>query len=335
MLTTNDEKINGLLFVIILPFLLYFMSYYGFESSYVVGIKSWEKAPDFMFSSVYAYRVIPNYLSVHVTEFVTIVVNTYFPFSKSFLLKHGTLFYHSTFLINSFFFLLSSIILNSIFRISPSGIPTQFIVRRVLHLLAVFFIVITQYVPTNCDSVAIFFYLSGCLLTFKYLQKKRQVVFILLIIVIAFSTFVRETACLTISFFAAVFVDFEKLKKKDFSFVKEVFILALAFIVPYIALRVIIHQDVSLAENVYVYQNFISPFNIVGLLFGAISLYFCYQLCNNEGKYLMKKYMFFSLPYLIMITVVGIFWEVRLFLPLVITGFVFISYQSKIQASVL
>jgi hypothetical protein len=37
-----DEKINGFLFIIIFPF-SFFMSYYGFETSYVVGIKSWEK----------------------------------------------------------------------------------------------------------------------------------------------------------------------------------------------------------------------------------------------------------------------------------------------------
>ena len=34
MLKRNDEKINGFLFVIVLPLLLFAMSYYGFESSY-------------------------------------------------------------------------------------------------------------------------------------------------------------------------------------------------------------------------------------------------------------------------------------------------------------
>lgn len=330
MFTTNDEKINGFLFVIILPFLLYFMSYYGFESSYA-RLKTMEKAPAFMFSSVYAYRVIPNYLSVHGTELLTSTVNTYVPFMKNFLLKQGTLFYHSTFLINSFFFLLSSVILNSIFGVSTSGMPTPLIVRRVLHLLAVFFLVITQYVPTNCDSIATFFYLLGCILTFKYLQKKRRADFVLLIIVIAVSTFVRETACLIISFFAAVFVNFEKLKKKDFSFMNEIFILAVAFAIPYIALRMIINQEVSLVEGIYLFQNFTSLFNMSGLMFAVISVYFCYQLCNEEGKSLVKKYIFFSLPYLLMITVVGLFWEVRLFVPIILTGLIFVSYQFKIQ----
>jgi len=309
------------------------MSYYGFESSYA-RLKTMEKAPAFMFSSVYAYRVIPNYLSVHVTEFFTFIIDTYAPFSKNFLLKQGTLFYHSTFLINSFFFLLSSVILHSIFKISASGIILHVTIRRMLHLLAVFFIVITQYVPTNCDSVAVFFYLSGCLLTFRYLQKRKVTDFVLLLIVIAVSTFVRETACLTISFFATIFVDVEKLKRKDFSFVKEVFILVVAFVIPYITLRMIINQKVSLVEDVYLFQNMTSVFNLSGFVFACVSLYFCYLSCNNLGKYFIKKYLFFSLPYLIMITIVGLFWEARLFIPLILTGFVFVSFQYKNQLSI-
>ena len=78
-----DEKLNGFLFVVILPFLLFFMSYYGFESSYV-KLKTMEKAPDFMFSSVYAYRVIPNFLMVNTTDTLDYLINNYFPSSKEF-----------------------------------------------------------------------------------------------------------------------------------------------------------------------------------------------------------------------------------------------------------
>ncbi|AZA78289.1 hypothetical protein EG347_12595 [Chryseobacterium sp. G0186] len=333
MLKKNDEKINGFLFVIVLPFLLFAMSYYGFESSYV-RLKTMEKAPDFMFSSVYAYRVIPNYLSVHVTEAVTFVVDHYFSFLKSFLLKQGTLFYHSIFLINSFFFVLSSMVLNVIFKLKPTGFLLHSNIRRLIHLLAVFFIVIVQYVPTNCDSIAIFCYLLGGLLTLKYLQHKKPADFILLCIVTIISTLVRETSCLNISFFAAIFIDFDKLKKRDFSFIKEILILMVAFIVPYAGLRMAIHQDMSFVEGIYLLENFSSPFNVSGLLFGVISLYLSYTLCNDEGKLLIKKYLFFSIPYLVMIAMVGLFWEVRLFIPLILTGFIFTSYQFKNTISV-
>lgn len=324
----NDEKINGFLFVTVLPFLLFAMSYYGFESSYV-RLKTMERAPDFMFSSVYAYRVIPNYLSVHVTELVTFIVNNYVPFLKNFLLKQGTLFYHSIFLINSFFFVLSSIVLHSLLKLNLTGDALHLNIRRMIHLLAVFFIVIVQYVPTNCDCIAIFFYLLGALLTLKYLQSRNPTFFILLCIAVFISTLARETSCLNISFFAAMCIDFEKLKKKDFTFVKEIIFLVIAFIVPYAGLRMMIHQNASFVEGIYFWDNFSSPFNLSGLLFGVISIYFSYLLCNDKGKMFIRKYLFFSIPYLIMIAMVGLFWETRLFLPLILTGIVTAAHQFK------
>lgn len=324
MLIKNDEKINGFLFVAVLPLLLFAMAYYGFESSYV-RLKTMEKAPDFMFSSVYAYRVIPNYLSVHVTEAVTFMVDNYLPFLKNFLLKQGTLFYHSIFLINSFFFILSSIVLHSLLKLGT--LPLN--IRRIIHLLAVFFIVIAQYVPTNCDCIAIFFYLWGALLTLKYLQNRKLTDFILLCAVVFISTLTRETSCLNISFFAAICIDFEKLKKKDFTFIKELLFLVIAFIVPYAGLRIMIPQNVSFVEGIYFLDNFSSPFNLSGLLFGILSLYFSYLLCNDEGKTLIRKYLFFTIPYLIMIAMVGLFWETRLFLPLILTGIVIVALQFK------
>lgn len=324
-----DEKINGFLFIIIFPFLLFFMSYYGFETSYVVGIKSWEKAPDFMFSSVYAYRVIPNYLSVHVTEGITSLVNNYLPFAKSFLLKQGSLFYHSTFLINVFFFLLTSFVLYKILELKPVEILSNEKVRRMVHLIAVFFIVILQYVPTNCDCIALFFYVLGMFLTLKYLQHKKPADLLGLSIVIFISTFVRETACLNIAFFAAVFIDPENLKNRNFTFIKETSLLVIAFILPYIALRLVIPQKASFVEGIYLIKNFTSPYNLAGLLFGILGIYFSYGFSDDTGKIMMKKYLFFALPYLLMITLVGLFWETRLFMPLLITGIVTASYQFK------
>ncbi|WP_419869601.1 hypothetical protein [Chryseobacterium sp. CT-SW4] len=323
-----DEKINGILLVIIFPFLLFLMSYYGFESSYI-GMKDMEKAPDFMFSSVYAYRVIPNFLSVHVTEAVTYAVDHFLPFTKSFLLKNGTLFYHSTFLINVVFFIASSIILNTIFKFNTAKILLNVNIRRVVHLLAVFFMVIVQYVPTNCDSIAIFFYVWGMLLTLRYFHFRKNKDLIGLSLIIVVSTFVRETACLNIAFFGALFISLKELTKGKVTHWKEVLFLVISFIVPYIILRLMIRQDASFFEGIYIVKNFTSPYNLAGLLFGAIGFYLTYKLCEKDNKEVLKKYLFFSSPYLLMITLVGIFWEARLFLPLILTGFAVASHQFK------
>ena len=329
MLKTFDEKFNGFLFVVIFPFLLFFMSYYGFESSYV-KLKSMEKAPDFMFSSVYAYRVIPNFLMVNVAEIVDVAINNYSGVLKKTILKNGTTFYHSVFLINGFFFVLSSLVLNAILKFKPIEILIHSNIKKLVHLLAVFFIVIVQYVPTNCDSIAIFFYLLGILFSLKYYHQRKITDFIFLCFTIFVSTFVRETSCLNIAFFAAIFIDFEKIKARNFKFIKEIIFLVLSFVLPYIGLKMLIPQESSFFEGVYLIKNLTSPFNLAGLLFGLLGLYFAYGFCNQEAKLILKKYLFFSLPYLVMITFVGLFWETRLFLPMILSAMVVAFHEFKI-----
>ncbi|MCY0969872.1 hypothetical protein [Chryseobacterium wangxinyae] len=326
MLKTFDEKLNGFLFVVILPFLLFVMSYYGFESSYV-KLKSTEAAPDFMFSSVYAYRVIPNFLMIHVTDILRSFLDAFPSSSKQMIMKNGTVFYHSIFLINSIFFLLSSYVLNLILKFKPIDTVLNSNVRWLVHLLAVFFIVIVQYVPTNCDCIAIFFYLLGVFLSLKYYHQKKKSDFIFLCFIIFISTFVRETSCLNIAFFAAIFIDFTKLKAGNLKYIKEVSFLVFSFILPYIGLKLMIPQDTSFFEGVYFIKNFTSPFNLAGLFFGSLGFYFTFRLSDNYGRLILKKYLVFSLPYLGMITFVGLFWETRLFLPLILSGIIVAFHQ--------
>jgi len=329
MLKKNDEKINGFLLVIVLPLLLFAMSYYGFESSYT-RLKTAERPPDFLFTSVYAYRVIPNYLSLYMTDAFAYVQEHYLYFLKDFLSKNGTPFYHALFIFNSFFFLLCSVILKKLlsFR-TEQYLNADF--RKIIHLLAIFFIVITQYAPTNCDMIALFCYLTGVLLTLKYLYTGKNIYFYALTGLIVFSTFVRETACINIAFFAAIFLNIKDLKEGKYQVIWKILPLVVAFLLPYLGLRMMISQEeTTFVEGFYIGQNFSSPFNIAGLIFAVVVLYFIYTLCiSRENKMIFGKYLFFSIPYLLMITLVGLFWEVRLFLPLILTGIIVAYHQFK------
>lgn len=333
MLKKNDEKINGLLFVIVLPLLLFAMSYYGFESSYT-RLKTSEKTPEFLFSSVYVYRVIPNYLSVQMTDVMYYLINGPFSFFKNFLSKNGTPFYHGLFLINSFFFILCSVLINKMLQFKTLFSDVN--LRRIIHLLSVFFIVITQYAPTNCDTIALFCYLSGVFLTFKYLHTQQKGYYGGLIVLIVISTLVRETACLNIAFFAAVFFNVKDIREKKYQFVWIIIPLVVAFLIPYLGLRKFITtEETTFVEGFYIDRNFLSPFNLAGLVFAVIVLYFIFRLCIvRENRFVFGKYLFFSLPYLIMITLVGLFWEVRLFLPLILTGIIIAFHQFKKTAEI-
>lgn len=329
MLKKNDEKINGFLFVIVLPLLLFAMSYYGFESSYT-RLKTAERPPDFLFTSVYAYRVIPNYLSLYMTDVFLYCQDHYLSFFKDFLSKNGTPFYHALFICNSFFFILCSVVLDKLLTFKTDRyLKSDF--RRIIHLLTIFFIVITQYAPTNCDTIALFCYLMGVLFTLKYLHTKKESYFYALIGTIIFSTFVRETACLNIAFFAAVFLNFKELKKKNYQIIWKILPLVVAFLLPYLGLRLMISQkETTFVEGFYIGRNFSSPFNLAGLTFAIIVLYFIHRLCNiREKKSVFEKFLFFTTPYLLMITLVGLFWEVRLFLPLILTGIIIAYHQFR------
>lgn len=330
MLKIFDEKMNGFLFTIILPLLLFAMSYYGFESSYT-RLKTAERPPDYLFSSVYAYRVIPNYLSLYLTGVGEYVIDHYLPFFRKFLLKNGTAFYHSLFFMNSFFFVLSSIVFDRLLKLKSSQYLFNINTRRIIHLLAIFFIVITQYAPTNCDMMALFCYLTGIFLTLKYFHTNKASCFYSLIGVIFLSTFVRETACLNIAFWGALFLNVDDVKKGDWKFVWRTIPLVAAFLIPYLGLRLmVVQKTTTFVEGFYIDRNFGSPFNLAGLLFGCIVLYFVYKLCALiENRTIFKKYLFFSLPYLIMITMVGLYWEVRLFLPMILTGIIVAYHQFK------
>ncbi len=330
MLKTFDEKLNGFLFVVILPFLLFVMSYYGFESSYT-KFKTSERPPDFLFTSVYSYRVIPNQLSIYMTDFMEYMINNHLASLKSLLVKNGTPFYHGLFLMNLFFLILNSILLNATLRYFPNSGVLNVNVKRLVHLLLIFFIILTQYTPSNCDMIALFCYLSGVLLTLKYLHTGNQKFYYILVFLIMLSTFVRETACLNIAFFAAVTFDLNHFRKGSLKFIWKIIPLIIAFLLPYLGLRMILkNSETTFVEGFYIVQNFSSPFNLAGLIFSVIALHFMLKLCIiNENKIVLQKYLFFSLPYLGMITLVGLFWEIRLFLPLILTGAIIACHDFK------
>lgn len=327
MVNKQQRILYFLFFVIILPFILFFISYYGFEPTYT-GIKKLEGPPEFIYTSVYAYRVIPNFFSDTMLSFITYVFNHHLSFAKSYVLKYGTLYFHSIFLINSFFFLLSSVVLHKIinYKFIYEAFKGSDVLKKALHLLAVFLIVITQYVATNGDSISLFFLLLGTYFTLKHHHEGKKEHYFGLILVVLVSTFVRESSCLNIALFAAILWD-GKISK---NFISSVFPLVLAFLLPYVGLRLAFSQSVTYYEDVYFMNNFKSPLNLMGLLFGILVSWFFYGLIGNSESKLRYKYFYlFSVPYIIMIFLVGVFWETRLFMPLILIGFTIAFHEFK------
>ncbi|MGL6038086.1 MAG: hypothetical protein ACRC0E_04240 [Soonwooa sp.] len=317
-------SLNYFLIVIVFPFLLLFMTYYGFESSYV-KIKHLEQPPDFIFSSVYAYRIIPNYVSVEMNNVLHFVVENYLMDLKPILVKNGSIYYHSIFLTNTLFFAISFIVLERIINVVSEGSRFKSQKNLLLFIIAVFLTCMTQYVPTNGDSIALAFFLTGVYFSLKFKEQQKFLYVILTAIVIFVSTFVRETACLNIAFFAALFVDFKNLKTLNKSLIVNVLILVFSFIIPYVLLRtMIVKQETTFFEGVYLKQNFTSPFNLLGLLYGLVGVWLLNKFVDiKERRNVFFNFLIFSIPYLLMVVLVGLFWETRLFLPILIIVVIF------------
>lgn len=326
----KKETLDYFLFLIVFPFFLLFMVYYGFESSYTFYKRS-EGTPGFLFTSVYGYRVIPNYMVYYMTLGMDFLLTSCPEPIKGLLLKNGTAFYHALFVMNSFFFIGCSMLINKILKnntvLGINGIAN----RRLIHLVIIFFIVISQYAPSNCDMIALFCFLIGMSLTYSFFNTSKKIYYYSLILLIFVSSFVRETACLNIAFFASILIDFSNLKKNYLKHISQLMPLVMVFLIAYFALRIIVPvEKTTFVEGLYLVQNFTSPFNIIGFLFALVAFYFIYTICEiSDNKRIFLRFLFFSLPYLMMITLVGLFWETRLFLPLIVATIIII-YEKKL-----
>ena len=97
----------------------------------------------------------------------------------------------------------------------------------------------------------------------------------------------------------------------------------LSFIVTYILLRVSDNAGSGVMEGIYIKENFTQLNNLSGLLFAILVLRMAYRISRTkENKKLITRFLFFSSPYLLMLVLVGILWEIRLFIPLIFGSFI-------------
>lgn len=311
---------NILMYVVGFPLVFHIMVYYGFQSSYF-DYKSQVAISDFYYQNIYAYRLVSREILEEVFSVIQKLFEADFPF-KDYALKKGTLYYHSLFLLNTFFAICTSLMLNFLLKNQSffKNIDTQ--KRLVINFIMASVMALSQFVAVHYDNSAIFFMLIGICFSLNYYEKRQFQDLLWLCIVITISALNRETAALNISFLAALFIvnykDFRGIWKTSYRTILPV---VLAFLLPYMVLRIFIPQEKNeggyFFESITLVNNFTSPNNIIGIFYGLILFKFLYFFVGNrENKILMNRFLFFSLPYIAMIFLVGIMWEVRLYIPI-------------------
>ncbi len=314
----KKEKI--LLYVVLFPVFFQIITYYGFQSSYY-NYRDEVRPTEWYYKGIYGYRLLSREIVDMMTLFLERIFTHDFPL-REYAMKKGTPYYHSLFLFNTFFAVLTSLMVNSILK-RKEYFPE---INEKMRLGIVFFLAaisgFSQYVIVHYDNSAIFLLLLGFYFTLNYYRNRQFRDLIILSFVILISTLNRETSCLNISFLAALFfAEIPKSKEGFLNAVKVLFLPVLAFLLPYFVLRLIIPQNAG--DEYYFFESITLKYNLTGInqiagwLFGLLLLKFVYFYALPENRKSITRFLVISLPYILMIFLVGILWEIRLFVPLI------------------
>lgn len=331
---TNEimKKKGVWIYIIFFPFFFQLFTYYGFQSSYY-PYRIQENPTEWYYKGIYGYRLISREGVDFLTSFIRTLMQNDFPL-KDWVVEKGTSYYHSLFIFNTFFAVLTSLMLAKLLDLKVFFGDLSEKIKLVIIFFAAAISGFSQYVIVHYDNSAIFLMLAGFYFTFKFLEKKENKYMALLCLVIFVSTLNRETSCLNISFLVALFVDKFPSSLDEY---KKVFTLVIlpvaAFLLPYFLLRGFIDQKDG--QEYYFYESITLKHNLIGLnqiagwVYAILVIKFLYFFAvSNRNKRMMTNFLLFSLPYLVMIFLVGILWETRLFVP-VFYGLLLLAFANN------
>lgn len=328
---------NILIFVLFFPIFFQIFAYYGFQSSYY-DYKSEENPTEWYYKGIYGYRLLSREAVDALTMLLRQIMEYDFPL-KSYIIAKGTTYYHALFLYNTFFAVLVSLMINKIFTIK--SFFTNFDVKS--RLILVFCLAaisgFSQYVIVHYDNSAIFLMLLGMFYTLKYHATSKNNYLLILSAIIFISTLNRETSCLNISFLAALILDkYPKTGKDLLKTLKVLSLPIICFLLPYFILRLMIDQQST--DEYYFFESITLKYNLTGInqitgwLYAIVVIAFIYFFAiSKKNKELMNRFLIISIPYILMVFLVGILWETRLFVPMFygLAILAFYNYKSIVK----
>ena len=298
-----------------------YIIYFGFTTNYtrqVFSVPSFTKQYD---SGIYKYRILGKKIILLINELLEGVgVHS----EQSMRLKPldyqaTNTFYLSYFVLNTIgLFLFSWILLNLlqdhfIFNINSNEIYQ-------LLLIAALLICITQYVITPYDNFSYFLQIFCTYFILKHIFYGRLLYLILAGIILVFASLCRESAAICVAFAALLYLYKDGFSKKA---IYPISFLFLCFFIPYLSLRFIYGFDNALVHGITLLSNLTAHNNLIGcatwIVLGAYSLCFSIHKTNRQ---LILLFHLISLPYIFTCLLSGIFFEVRLYIPLFIGSLV-------------
>lgn len=316
-LSMKTQLVFPLLVAILLSMVTSKIVYFGFTPNYAADIFS-KQTFSFRFShDVYQYRVLGKWLLFTVDDWLSasmpakgadrrILIQT----------KDGSQrFYYAFFYLNTFFLILTSIVLVLLLYDIPA-LRFSEAERSLILFLVPIIICLSQFTVVMYDVSSYFFQLLILYLFLKYAASRPVITFLSICVLIILATLNRESSALSVAM--VVLLSFQKWGMNRKAIIGMICV-AGSFIVTYIALRLLVVDPQQLRIHNIQAGRLLVDTNMTGLIFWGLFIYLPLSMTSSkENRLMILAYHLLSLPYIYTCLKDGVLWEVRLYVPLFI-----------------
>jgi hypothetical protein len=178
----------------------------------------------------------------------------------------------------------------------------------------------TQFVITPYDTIGYFLLVATGLFFIKYLQTRNWLYLVVLNGAIIISTLNRESALISLSFMAAIYFSYYGFNLRWLRFM---LVPVACYLLTWVGLRLyfshagpgVVTEGLKFWRNLDVRK----ASNAMGFLFAIITFYFVLNIADKaDNKKLIRNFILMASPYILMIPVIGIMIEVRLWMPIIL-----------------
>lgn len=320
------EALHAFFLCIILPSTLNFFAYYGFVTNYSRFVFSRSGFLEQFESGIYRYRVLGRWLLL----FVHRVITHFHPVSGAsnrltqFLETSDINFYHSYFLLNTFFLCLTIATLYLIFRLPAFDVKAR--EADPWLMIVAFLIVLTQFVILPYDTLS---YFLLCLSAYMMLHPKTGWTLPALTVIVVLAALTRETAALTLALYAALYTRRQAVPCAVT--LPGLGLLIGSFVATYVGLRMAYGWNHGVGDGILLFHN-LEPRALVGMGFLVTLGVLVFGQAPVSRRRTLVAFLLFSAPYLFSIVVTGYLFEVRLGVPILI-GMIVLAHLRHVSES--
>jgi hypothetical protein len=184
----------------------------------------------------------------------------------------------------------------------------------------------TQFTLTPYDNITYFFVVLNALLGFNFLKRQNWSSLLFVCMGIIASTLNHESSLVSLAVLAGICFSCYGL---NYRFVRLMVFPAACYLLTWIGLRMLIPNDPSeiISDGFKLERNFDTKdfSDLIGILSSIVTIYLLLNLTDKaRNKKLVRNFLLMASPYLVIIPLVGILIEVRLWMP-VILGAIILS----------